>query len=90
MMEYIRGRILEDITLSGMTPSQRRALYFDVIRVLATLHLGNYLAFSFFRLASIFQGVYKRGIMGNASSSSTTKKCRMAIEIAVIAYVLLE
>ena len=28
------------------------------------------LAFSFFRLASIAQGVYKRGLQGNASSAS--------------------
>ncbi|MDE0769352.1 MAG: hypothetical protein OSB19_13280, partial [Opitutaceae bacterium] len=28
------------------------------------------LAFSFFRLASICQGVYKRGLDGNASSST--------------------
>jgi len=29
-----------------------------------------YLAFSFFRYASIIQGVYKRGLQGNASSRS--------------------
>ena len=28
------------------------------------------LAFSFFRLASIAQGVYRRGLQGNASSAS--------------------
>ncbi|MBT8115030.1 MAG: phosphotransferase family protein [Arenicella sp.] len=31
-------------------------------------HFNTYLAFSFFRLASISQGVYKRSKMGNASS----------------------
>ena len=31
-------------------------------------HLNFYIAFSFFRLASICQGVYKRAISGNASS----------------------
>jgi aminoglycoside phosphotransferase (APT) family kinase protein len=29
-----------------------------------------YLAFGFFRLASIIQGVYKRGLQGNASSAA--------------------
>jgi len=28
-----------------------------------------YLAFAFFRIAAILQGVYKRALMGNASSS---------------------
>ena len=32
-------------------------------------HWNFYLAFSFFRLASIVQGVYKRGLQGNASSA---------------------
>jgi aminoglycoside phosphotransferase (APT) family kinase protein len=49
-----------------------------------------YLAFSFFRLASILQGVYKRGIMGNASSSEALEKGRMARDIADIAWTLLE
>ena len=83
-MEYIRSRILKNVTLPDMTPSQRRAIYFDIIRVLATLHSDDYLAFSFFRLTSILQGVYKRGIMDNASSSLAPEKFRMAIEIADI------
>ena len=49
-----------------------------------------YLAFSFFRLASILQGVYKRGIMGNASSSEAIERGRMAREIADLAGALLE
>ena len=49
-----------------------------------------YLAFSFFRLASILQGVYKRGIMGNASSSEALEKGRMARDIADIAWKFLE
>ena len=32
-------------------------------------HWNFFLAFSFFRLASIAQGVYKRGLQGNASSA---------------------
>ena len=49
-----------------------------------------YLAFSFFRLASILQGVYKRGIMGNASSTEAIERGRMAREIADLAWKLIE
>ncbi len=49
-----------------------------------------YLAFSFFRLASILQGVYKRGIMGNASSTEAVERGRMAREIADLAWNLIE
>jgi len=48
-----------------------------------------YLAFSFFRLASILQGVYKRGIMGNASSTEAVERGRMARDIADLAWALL-
>ena len=53
-------------------------------------NLNFYLAFSFFRLASIVQGVYKRGIMGNASSTEALEKGRLARQIADIAWGLLE
>ncbi len=49
-----------------------------------------YLAFSFFRLASILQGVYNRGIMGNASSTEAMERGRMARDIADLAGTLLE
>ena len=49
-----------------------------------------YLAFSYFRLASILQGVYKRGIMGNASSTAAVERGRLAREIADLAWKLLE
>jgi len=49
-----------------------------------------YLAFSFFRLASILQGVYKRGIMGNASSTEATQRGRLARDIADLAGSLLK
>lgn len=53
-------------------------------------HWNFYLAFSFFRLASILQGVYKRGIMGNASSTEALERGRMARQIADIAWSLIE
>jgi aminoglycoside phosphotransferase (APT) family kinase protein len=49
-----------------------------------------YLAFSFFRLTSILQGVYKRGIMGNASSTEAMERGRLAREIADLAGSLLK
>ena len=49
-----------------------------------------YLAFSFFRLASILQGVYKRGIMGIASSSEALERGSLAREIADVAGSLIE
>lgn len=49
-----------------------------------------YLAFSFFRLASILQGVYKRGIMGNASSREAIERGRLARQIADLAWSLIE
>jgi len=53
-------------------------------------NLNFYLAFSFFRLASILQGVYKRGIMGNASSAEALEIGRQAREIADVAWSLAE
>ncbi len=49
-----------------------------------------YLAFSFFRLASILQGVYKRGIIGIASSSEALERGSLAREVADVAWSLIE
>ena len=49
-----------------------------------------YLAFSFFRLASILQGVYKRGIIGIASSSEALERGSFAREVADVAWSLIE
>ena len=53
-------------------------------------NLNFYLAFSFFRLSSIVQGVYKRGIMGNASSTEALERGRLARQIADIAWGLMD
>lgn len=52
--------------------------------------LNFYLAFSFFRLASILQGVYKRGIIGIASSSEALERGSLAREVADVAWSLIE
>ena len=45
-----------------------------------------YLVFSLFRLAAIAQGVYKRGLMGNASSPDALKRGAKARELAQIGW----
>ena len=44
--------------------------------------LNVYLAFSFFRLAAILQGVYKRGLDGNASNERATRMGRLVQPLA--------
>jgi aminoglycoside phosphotransferase (APT) family kinase protein len=49
-----------------------------------------YLAFSLFRLAAIVQGVYKRGLDGNASSETATKYGNRAKAMADLAWSIVE
>ena len=49
-----------------------------------------FLAFSLFRLAAIVQGVYKRGLDGNASSESATKYGNRAKAMADLAWKMVE
>jgi aminoglycoside phosphotransferase (APT) family kinase protein len=49
-------------------------------------HWEFYLAFSLFRLASITQGVYKRGLDGNASSDQATMYGAAATMLATLAW----
>ena len=45
-----------------------------------------YLAFSFFRLAAIVQGVYKRGLQGNASSAQALSMKDVVVETARVGW----
>ena len=192
VMEYVDGRLFSDVTLPGLRPAERRAIYVEMIRVLAALHsvdykalglsdfgksgnyyarqigrwskqyvsaktddipsmenlmnylpqnvppdditclvhgdyrmenvlfhpteprilalldwelstLGHpfgdragipnwnfYMAFAFFRLASICQGVYKRGLMGTASSTQALEKGRLTRAISDLAWSFVE
>ncbi len=45
-----------------------------------------YIAFSFFRLAAIVQGVYKRGLDGNASSARATQYGAFAHMLSMIGW----
>ncbi|MFI4941137.1 MAG: phosphotransferase [Burkholderiales bacterium] len=49
-----------------------------------------YLAFSFFRLAAIVQGVMKRSLNGNASSDQAVQVGKMAGQLAQLAVTLIE
>jgi aminoglycoside phosphotransferase (APT) family kinase protein len=53
-------------------------------------HWDFYLAFSLFRLAGIVQGVYKRGLDGNASSTTATKYGNRARYMADMAWELVK
>jgi aminoglycoside phosphotransferase (APT) family kinase protein len=53
-------------------------------------HWNFYLAFSMFRLASILQGVYARGLKGNAASSYALERGAAARKIADIAWSLIK
>jgi len=44
VMDYVRGRLLRDSTLPGMKPAERRAIYDEILRVLANLHAVDYTA----------------------------------------------
>jgi aminoglycoside phosphotransferase (APT) family kinase protein len=42
IMDYVRGRLLRDPTLPGMKPAERRAIFEEILRVLARLHAVDY------------------------------------------------
>lgn len=42
VMEFMPGRVLWDQSLPGMTPAQRRAIYLEMNRVIATLHTTDF------------------------------------------------
>jgi len=42
VMNYVRGRVLSDLTLPDMSIEERHSVYFDMIRVLAARHSVDY------------------------------------------------
>jgi aminoglycoside phosphotransferase (APT) family kinase protein len=44
VMDYVSGRLLRDPTLPGMKPTERRAIFEEILRVLARLHQVDYAA----------------------------------------------
>jgi aminoglycoside phosphotransferase (APT) family kinase protein len=49
-----------------------------------------YMAFAFFRLTSILQGVYKRGLMGTASSTQALERGSFARSTSDLAWSFIE
>lgn len=96
-MPYCSG-FEEKLTLKGITGSEtgipsEKEFVAEYCRLTGRESIPNwnfYLAFSFFRLSSILQGVYKRGIMGNASSAEALERGRLAREVADAAWSLIE
>lgn len=62
-----------------------RALYCQARGIDSIEHWVFYVAFSFFRLAAILQGVYKRALDGNASSTQALAVGKMAGPLAQMA-----
>ena len=56
--------------------------YCSVRSIARPEHMEFYLAFSFFRLAAILQGVYKRGLDGNASSERAMRMGKLVEPLA--------
>jgi aminoglycoside phosphotransferase (APT) family kinase protein len=44
LMRYVPGRVLRDVTLAGLTPGERTALWHDAVAVLACLHAVDWRA----------------------------------------------
>jgi aminoglycoside phosphotransferase (APT) family kinase protein len=42
VMDYVRGRLLRDPTLPDLKPAERRAIYEEILSVLASLHAVDY------------------------------------------------
>jgi aminoglycoside phosphotransferase (APT) family kinase protein len=42
VMAYVEGRLFSNVTLPGLPAGERRAIYFEMIRVLAALHSVDY------------------------------------------------
>ena len=56
------------------TEEEYVAKYCERVGIAGIPHFNFYLAFSFFRLAAIVQGVKKRGLEGNASNPERARK----------------
>jgi aminoglycoside phosphotransferase (APT) family kinase protein len=73
-MPYYQNRFgapLSELTDTGIPTEDEYVAHYCKLTVRKKIdNWSFYLAFSFFRYASIIQGVYKRGLQGNASSTT--------------------
>jgi aminoglycoside phosphotransferase (APT) family kinase protein len=81
---------LDRATLGIPTEADYVEKYCERLGIESITHWNFYLAVSYFRLAAICQGVYKRGLDGNASSERATGFGRLAEHIARTACELLD
>ena len=79
----IKGLQNEDLIALGI-PDENTLIdhYCHVRGITRPAHMQFYLAFSFFRLAAILQGVYKRGLDGNASSERALRMGKLVQPLA--------
>ncbi|MDP1755835.1 MAG: phosphotransferase family protein [Pseudohongiella sp.] len=79
----IKGLQGEDLTALGIPDESALIAHYCKVRgVEQPRHWAFYLAFSFFRLAAILQGVYKRGLDGNASSERAIRMGKLVQPLA--------
>ncbi len=87
-MKYHEQNGSQPVSEADGIPSESEVVE-EYCRLTGRGDIGNWnfcLAFSFFRMASIVQGVYKRGLQGNASSSSALQMKGMITEAADAAW----
>jgi len=79
----LRGKNLEELGI----PSEKEAvaLYCELIGIDSIGDLGFYIAFSFFRVCAILQGVAKRALDGNASNKRAAETGAFVRPLAEIA-----
>lgn len=79
----IQGLLGEDLSALNIPCEKAIIQHYCAVRgIEAPQHWTFYLAFSFFRLAAILQGVYKRGLDGNASSDKALRMGRLVAPLA--------
>ncbi len=99
--QCMQMRVDSDDAIPGLGNVNREALgipneddyvsqYCETRGIEQIAHWNFYLAFSFFRLAAILQGVMKRAIDGNASSEKAFEYGRFAPKLADMAVELIE
>ena len=88
---YVKGLGSKDRTLLGV-PDEQAIIdrYCELRRAPAIINWHFYLAFSYFRMASICQGVYRRGLDGNASSTRALELGRLVEPLARSALELID
>ncbi|HSB95973.1 MAG TPA: phosphotransferase family protein [Spongiibacteraceae bacterium] len=87
----VKGLAGEDIVALNI-PSEQKFVE-DYCRRTGITRIDNwnfYLAFSFFKMTAIVQGILKRALEGNASNSSALEVGRMAGSLSTMAMALLE